>query len=276
MSDHRYLDVNRANWDARTPIHAAAYGISAFADDQAHLSDVVRFDLPRLPELTGLRGVHLQCHLGTDTISLSRLGARMSGLDFSPAAVTEARALAAASGADIDYVVADVYDAPAAFSGRTFDFVFTGIGALCWLPDIRRWAQAVSALLERGGMLFLRDQHPVAWALDDERTDALVLRYPYFETEEPTVWHDDTTYVESDARIPADAAETREWNHGLGETVTALLDAGLEITRLEEHESAPWDALPGQLAPDGPFGEWQFVGGRKRVPLTFTLHARKR
>jgi hypothetical protein len=140
-----YREVNRASWDERAPAHAASpdYAVQRFVDDPRHLSDVVRFDLPLLGDVQGLRGVHLQCHIGTDTVSLARLGARMTGLDFSPASVAEARRLAERTGTDADFVVADVYDAVAVLGAGGFDLVFTGIGALGWLPTSaggpRRW-----------------------------------------------------------------------------------------------------------------------------------------
>jgi SAM-dependent methyltransferase len=154
-----YRDVNRANWDERAPAHAASeyYGFARFAADPAHLSDVVRFDLPRIGDLTGLRGVHLQCHIGTDTVSLARLGARMTGLDFSPAALAEARRLAEIAHADVDFVESDLYGAVDVLGEGSFDLVFTGIGALCWLPSVKRWAEVVGRLLRPGGRLFLRE-----------------------------------------------------------------------------------------------------------------------
>src|SRR5262245_16867144 len=135
-----YRDLNRASWDERVPAHAASadYDLQRFRDDPEAISDVVRFDLPRIGSVEGLRGVHLQCHIGTDTLSLSRLGARMTGLDFSPAAVEQARALVAETGEDVEFVAADVYDAADVLGEHGFDLVFTGVGALCWIPDIRR------------------------------------------------------------------------------------------------------------------------------------------
>src|SRR3712207_7985687 len=111
MTDYR--EVNRANWDDRARAHAASadYDVAAFAADPRHLSGVVRFDLPRLGDIAGLRGVHLQCHIGTDTLSLARLGARMTGLDFSAPAVEQARALARRCGTEIEYAQAEVDDA---------------------------------------------------------------------------------------------------------------------------------------------------------------------
>src|SRR3712207_2353886 len=230
-------EVNRLLWDERVPAHAASpeYGLARFQADSQFLSDVVRFDLPRLGDITGLRGVHLQCHIGTDTVSLSRLGARMSGLDFSPASVAVARDLAGKVGAEIDFHVADVYDAVDVLGRSAFDLVFTGIGALGWLPDIDRWGQLVGDLLRPGGRLFLREGHPVLWSLADPRPDgALVIEYPYFSQAEPMVWDEEGTYVTSDVQFTHTVSH--EWNHGLGEIVTALLRAGMEITGLVRSE----------------------------------------
>jgi SAM-dependent methyltransferase len=269
-----YREVNRANWDERVPVHVASpdYDASAYLDP-AHLSGVVSFDRPRLGDLTGLRGIHLQCHLGTDTVSLARLGARMTGLDFSPPALTAARELARLAGQQVDFLEADVYDAVAVAGAERYDLVYTGIGALCWLPSVRRWADVVAALLRPGARLFLREGHPVLWSLDEHREDgALALAYPYFEQEQPTVFDEDTTYVQTEARIASSI--THEWNHGLGEIVTALLDAGLTLTALVEHQSVPWEALPGRMRRDEG-GEWRLVEGAERLPCSYTLEAVK-
>src|SRR5690242_12036715 len=185
-------------WDERAPAHAASrdYAVRELLADPHLLSDVVRFDLPRLGDITGLRGVHLQCHIGTDTLSLARLGARMTGLDFSPAALSEARSLAARTGTDIAYHESDVYDAVSVLGASSFDFVYTGIGALCWLPSVARWAKVVASLLRPGGRLFIREGHPMLWAID-ENSDPPTPGYPYFETAEPMVFDDPSTYVDT-------------------------------------------------------------------------------
>jgi SAM-dependent methyltransferase len=271
-----YRTVNRANWDERAPAHAASpdYGVERYVEDPEHLSDVVRFDRPRLGDVAGLRAVHLQCHIGTDTLSLHRLGARVTGLDFSGASLAQARALAARTGADIDYVESDVYDAPQVLEPGAFDLVYTGIGAIGWLPDIRRWAQVVGALLRPGGRLFIREGHPMLWALDDARTDGLLaVEYTYFERPEPLVFDEPGTYVATDVTFTHNL--THEWNHGLGEIVTALLDAGLDLTMLQEHDSVPWNALPGVTECDER-GEWRLRDRPWRLPMSYTLQARKR
>jgi len=273
-----YRALNRACWDERAPAHAASrdYGFDRFVADPAHLSDVVRFDLPLLGDVSGLRGVHLQCHIGTDTISLLRLGAQMTGLDFSPTSLAQARRLAETTGSDVDFVEADVYDAVGALGSEAFDLVFTGVGALCWLPDVRRWAEVVAGLLRPGGRLFLREGHPMLWALDDPREDGLlVVEHPYFEREEGSVWDEEGTYVETD--VVFSHTRTVEWNHGLGEIVTSVLASGLDLTGFVEHDSVAWDALPGTMRqlPDNA-NEWRLIDRPWRLPHSYTLQAVKR
>ncbi len=278
-ADHgdRPWHVNRAWWDDRAAAHAASpeYALARFVEDREHISGVVRFDRPRLFDVAGRSGVHLQCHIGTDTLSLARLGARMTGLDLSPASLAQARALSERAGPSVHYVEGDVYDAVDILGPNAFDFVYTGIGALNWLPDIDRWAEVVAGLLRPGGLVHLREGHPMLWTLDDPEADEkLVVRFAYFETGEPLPLEDlpgqDTTYVTTDAVFTAHA--TAEWNHGLGEIVTALLDRGFTITRLEEHTSIPWNGLIG-LMDEGPDGEWRLRDRPERLPLSYTLQA---
>lgn len=168
---------------------------------------------------------------------------------------------------------ADVYDAPGVLGTGSFDFVFTGVGALCWLPSVRRWAGAVSALLRPGGRLFVREGHPVLWSLDDPRADGLLsIEFPYFERTEPMVWDEPGTYVETDVTLTH--TRTHQWNHGLGEVIASVLAAGMEVTGLVEHQSVPWEALPGQMTLLGN-GEWQLSDRPWRVPHSYTLQAGK-
>jgi SAM-dependent methyltransferase len=271
----RYAEINRASWDERAPAHAASpdYSVERFIEDPDFLSAVVRFDLPRLGDIRGLRGVHLQCHIGTDTLSLARLGARMTGLDLSPASVEQARLLSERAGPPVDYVVAEVYEAASVLGTAAFDLVFTGIGALCWLPSVARWANVVADLLRPRGRLFIREGHPMLWTLDDERRDGLlVAEYPYFERDEPMIFDDPGTYVKTDASFTQNL--THEWNHGLGEIVTALLNAGMQLTMLVEHDSVPWEALPGQMT-QVELHEWQLTDRPWRLPHSYTLQATK-
>jgi SAM-dependent methyltransferase len=154
-----------------------------------------------------------------------------------------------------------------------FDLVYTGIGALIWLPSVRRWAGVVARLLRPGGRLFIREGHPVLWALQEERADGLLaLEYPYFEREQPFVWDQGGTYVTTEVEFEHNV--THEWNHGLGEIVSALLAEGMTITGLAEHDSVPWDALPGQMEQVGG-GEYRLTDRPWRLPHTYTLQAVK-
>ena len=270
-----FLTLNRLAWDDRAPAHAASpdYGVEQFVADPRHLSNVVRFDLPRLGDVRDARGVHLQCHIGTDTVSLARLGAHMTGLDFSPAALTEARRLADRLALDVTFVESDVYDAAETLDAESYDLVYTGVGALCWLPEVRRWAQVVAALLRPGGRLFLREGHPMLWAIADPRPDGLlVVEWPYFERPEPMVEDEPVTYVQTDATFTHN--RMHEWNHGLAEIVTALLDNGLQLTMLVEHDSVPWEALPGMMT-HTELTEWRLTDRPWRLPHSYTLQAVK-
>lgn len=271
-----WLGANRANWNERAAIHAArdgsGYQVQAFVEDRLLLSEVVRFDLPVLGDIAGKNAAHLQCHIGTDTMSLARLGATVTGLDFSEDAIREARVLAAEAGDAVTFVQADVHDAAKVLPRNSFDLVYTGIGALCWLPRVAAWAEVVSALLAPGGSLVIREGHPILWSMDESLGDEPRLRYPYFEQDEPLEWDDGQTYVPTDKIIQS--SKTYEWNHSLGEIVTALINSGLRIDLLLEHDSVPWEALPG-LMTERPGGEWALTERSGVMPLTYTIRATK-
>jgi len=267
-----YQRINKANWDSRVPHHERAYDLQSFVDDPSHLTQVIQFDRTRLGDIAGRRGVHLQCHIGTDTVSLARLGARMSGLDFSGPALEVAARLAANSGHEIDFVESDVYAALDHLPAGEFDFVFTGIGALCWLPDAARWAQVVARLLKPGGFLFIREGHPTLWTLSDPRPDGLaVVEFPYFETG-GTVFVEEHSYVEHDGVI--DSPTIVSFNHSLSEVFNALWNAGMTITLFEEHQSVPWNPLADEMVQDE-LGEFRLRVNPERLAATYTLRAVK-
>ena len=288
--DEDYLAINAANWDSRVPLHARAYGIERYLADPTALSDVVRFDRALLGDIAGLDVVHLQCHIGTDTLSLHRLGARMTGVDLSGTSIDHARHLAADAGADITYVQSDVYSAPEALDHRTYDLVYTGIGAICWLPDIARWAWTVAELLRPGGRLFIRDMHPVlnaslAMTVADDHPDraqqswisgpgdvTIALELPYWEQPQGMEWNDEVTYAGDEL---VGSPRSVEWNHSLGEIVMAVLGAGLRLTALVEHDSVPFQRFPGAMTYDPETGEYRLAERPERLPATFTLSAVK-
>jgi SAM-dependent methyltransferase len=268
-----YREINQANWDDRVPMHLASdyYNVRRFLAEPDFISNVVRFDLPRLGDVSGLRGAHLQCHIGTDTISLARLGASMTGLDFSGKAVEAAQKLASDTRADATFVQSDVYTAAEVLGTGEFDLVYTGVGSLSWLPDIRRWGGVVADLLRPGGRLFIREGHPVLLSAK-VRDGLLTLERAYFEQAEPNVAKSGALYVGTDATVAHTV--TKWWNHGIGEIITSLLDAGLRIAEFTEHDSVPWSALPGAMEYIGD-GEYRLIDSPQRLPHSYTLQAVK-
>jgi len=232
-----WLAINRAHWDERVPIHRQGrfYDVDGFKTGRSTLR---RQEVDDLVPVVGKTLVHLQCHFGLDTLSWARLGATVAGVDFSAPAIEAARALAAETGIAAEFVEGNVYDAPALLQGRRFDVVYTGLGALMWLPDIEGWAEVVAALLAPGGELYLIEFHPTQWMLSE--SDPLRIVDSYF-TEE-TRFTLAGTYA--DRAAPTRANETRQRNHGLGAVVTAVIAAGLSIKSLRESPETPWQWSP--------------------------------
>ena len=270
MDDADALAANLANWESRVPVHAAAYGLQRFVEDPEHLSEVVRDDAPSLGDLTGLRVAHLQCHLGTDTVSLARLGAEVVGLDFSPSALEVARDLTDRAGNAARFVQADVYDAVDAL-GDGFDVVYSSVGVVAWLLSMARWAKVVAKLLAPGGRLYLRDGHPMLMTLDETRDDhQLVVTHPYFRGPQPRRWEDTTSYTGEAGAITSPVCF--EWSHALSEIVQAVIDAGLVVTRLHEGDTLDWEFAPWMEADDR--GQYRFPAAQRAlVPTEFTLEA---
>lgn len=263
--------VNLANWQDRAALHEEAYGLEAF-DDPEHLSEVVSDDLAALLPFVGtLRGkdvCHLQCHIGTDTVSLARAGARVTGLDFSDRAIEVAARLAERAGVDVTWVLGDVLEARAHVDGD-FDIVYTSVGTIGWLRDLDRWAMQITALLRPGGLFYIRDGHPMLYTIDEDADDDLV-RHRYFADGTAQMWDDDSTYA-GDGRVAH--SRTYEWPHPLSETMNALISAGLRIEKLDEGRVLPW-RFSGRMVPVDHGWMWP-EGVRDRIPATFTIIARK-
>ncbi len=261
------LAANRANWDERVPIHVA----SRFYDVGRWLRDKPgprAWETEVIGEVAGLDVVHLQCHFGLDTLALANAGARVTGLDFSSAAIAQARSLADRAGLAerARFVEANVLAAATALAPERYDLVYVSLGALCWLPSVSTWASQVAALLRPGGRLYLHDVHPLAWALAD---DEARVQHTWFEDGEPYVDDLDVTYTDGEGRLTH--TRTYEWNHSIGEIVTAALDHGLQIDALIEHDWTVYPRFDWLLATDD--GRWRIPGDRPRMPLTFTLLA---
>ena len=268
--DTSWRALNQAMWNEKTPLHLASpyYDVAGFKAGRMSLRP---HEIADLGDVAGKKLIHLQCHFGLDTLSWARLGAHVTGLDFSEPAVRAATELAREIGIDARFVTSDVYDAPAAAGHADFDIVYTGVGALCWLPDLQRWATVVRDLLRPGGQLYLFEFHPVKWMIEGGPANEIAIRDDYFTPPEGYTGAGGVTYA--DKSIPADATPTVQWNHPLGEVVTALANAGLGIVALRELDRdvlCQWD----MMVPTED-GMYRMPPDRPSLPLMYVLRARR-
>jgi SAM-dependent methyltransferase len=259
-----WLETNRAMWDERVAIHVASdfYDVEGFLAGRTSLRP---FEPEELGDVTGATLLHAQCHFGLDALSWARRGARVTGLDFSGPAVEAAGEIAARAGIDADFVRSDVYDAVDALGGRRFDVVYTGLGALNWLPDLERWARVMAALVAPGGRFYLAEFHPFSDVFGD---DALTVTYPYFRGA-PLVFDEPGTYAELTA--PTEHNRSVEWNHGLGEVVSSLVAAGLRVEFLHEHDYTLFPRWPDLQVSGRHF--YRLPEGEPSLPLMYSLRA---
>ncbi len=266
------FDANRSLWDAWTAVHATGdfYDLESFKAGGVRIRP---YELELVGDVAGKTLLHLQCHFGIDTLSWARLGAVVTGSDISPAAIDLATRLAGELAfPNARFVLSNVYQLPANLDDQ-FDVVYTSRGALNWLPDIRAWANVVAHFVAPGGIFFITEAHPVMNVFENEgvRPGELRLAYPYWEHPDPLVFPVKGSYADPSADVGSQTEHS--WDHGLGEIVSALIDAGLRIEALVEHPFLDWsadflvEAAPGRyiLPPD--------AGGE--LPLMFSLRARK-
>ncbi len=260
------LQVNRTNWNERTPVHAAsdAYDVEGFKAGRMTLHDVERREMG---DVSGKTLLHLQCHFGLDTMSWSRLGAKATGVDFSDAAIGLARTLNRELGLDARFIHSNVYDLPDVLDEQ-FDIVFTSYGVLCWLPDMGRWASVVENHLKPGGTFYIIEGHPSMNVFEESDEGELRPAYSYFHKEflyeggEPS--YAGSQIIES---------PVYEWHHSLGEIVTSLIDAGLRIEFLHEFAFSGYRAYP--MMKKGNDGWWRFPEGNDSFPQLFSIKATK-
>ncbi len=269
--DERF-EPNRAWWDERVAGHVASdfYDVERFRKGGSTLRP---FELEEVGDVAGKRLVHLQCHFGLDSMSWARAGASVVGLDFSAPAVEAGAALADELGLDASFVQADVHDAVSALGGERFDVVYTGLGALNWLPDLPRWAAIVAELLKPGGFLYLSEFHPVTWVFADE---SLEVEYDYFHDPAGETFDDDEQGSYADLNLPTRNNATIEWAHTIADVIGAVLGAGLRVELLSEHDYTLFPRFP-HLIEDRELLSAQAVyrqpEDRPKLPLMYSLRA---
>jgi SAM-dependent methyltransferase len=267
-SEPEWLAVNRANWDERVPVHVASefYDVPGFVEGATSLDE---FEIDEIGATVGGRTlVHLQCHFGLDTLSWARLGASVTGLDFSAPAIAAAKELAGVVGVGARFVEGNVYDAPALL-GEQYDVVYTGKGAINWLPDIEAWAHVLGDVCKPGGVVYVSEFHPFSWVFADE---SLEVEYGYFHNTEPLRFDEQGTYTDPDAVLVH--TRTLEWFHPIGDIVSALAEAGFRLEFLHEFAHTHFQRWPF-LKRIGPARRYELPDGMPPLPLMFSLLATK-
>ena len=265
-----YLEANRRRWDEMAELHPRTefYDLADLRAGGIHLP---RLEQAEVGEVGGRSLLHLQCHIGTDTVSWVRLGARATGVDFSEVAVRQARQLADECGVQARFIHNDIATLPALLDER-FDIVYTSWGVLCWQPDIAAWARAASGFVAPGGFLYLAEFHPFLWTLEESPAGP-VLTYDYFSG--PALAFDSQhSYADPDT-ILRNQTEYG-WNFALGDVITQLIDNGLRVEFVHEFPRCRARMLDVLVPEDSPGDRkpwWRMPVGRPQIPLSFSLKA---
>lgn len=257
-SETKYFEMNRVGWDRRTAAHVESrfYDVDGFLAGASSLREI---ELAELQDVADKKLLHLQCHFGLDTLSWVRQGAICTGVDISPVAIQTARELATRASLSAKFVCSDVYGL-GTLSNVPFDIVFTSYGALCWLPDLKRWADIVASNLALGGRFYMVEFHPV---------HDLLAGYSYFDQPEPDI-DEEGTYTENGANA---VAELATWTHPLSSVINALAGAGVQIDQLNEFPYSPYNCFEG-MAEREP-GRFYLSHKGNDVPIVYSISGRK-
>lgn len=260
---NEFVENNRSLWNGWTRLHeeSAFYDLEGFKAGRSSLKPV---ELEELGEVAGKTLLHLQCHFGMDTLSWARLGARVTGVDFSADAITLARSLSAELNLPANFICSSLYDLPQALEGE-FDIIFTSYGVLSWLPDLDGWAEIVARYLKRGGTFYIVEFHPFAEMLDDDGT---TFKYAYFHTPEPIELQAQGSYAEPNADF---THAEYNWAHSLSDVINAVLRAGLRLKFVHEFPFSSYQLWPSleEIEPD----KFQLKNAGLTPPLMFSLRA---
>jgi 2-polyprenyl-3-methyl-5-hydroxy-6-metoxy-1,4-benzoquinol methylase len=261
------LIENQKLWNEWTDINARSklYRLDAFKKGENKLDPVIRSEVG---EVTGKRLLHLQCHFGMDTLSWARLGAQVTGVDFSPKAIALAQSLSSELKISSLFICCNIYDLPSHLD-EEFDIIFASYGVLTWLPDLPRWMQIASHYVKPGGFLYLSDGHPFTWIFDDN-SEEMKLRYPYFQAG-ATTWNEEGSYADRTAAL--ETTTCYQWQHTLGEIVTEVCRNGMRLEYLHEFGHGYFQAYPSMQ--EGDDGFWHHPDGDSKLPMVFSLKAWK-
>ena len=260
-----YININKETWNKKTAVHVASdfYNNEAFLNGKSSLN---HFEIDLLGDVSQKKILHLQCHFGQDTLSLARLGAKVTGIDFSDQAIEKAKEYSKQLDLDATFICCDVYDTPN-YLDEKFDIVFTSYGTIGWLPDMDKWAAVVSHFLKPEGKFVFVDFHPVVWMFDDDFKEVF---YHYFKSE-PIIEEETGTYADKKASL---IQKTISWNHSISEVVNALIENGLTIHSLNEYDYSPYNCFNGME--EFETGKFRIKIFENKVPLVYSIKASKK
>ena len=260
-----YIEINRKSWDAKVDPHLKSdfYFVDEFIKGRTSLNSI---ELELLEDVKGKEILHLQCHFGQDSISLARLGAEVTAVDFSGKAIAAAEELNTKCNTNVEFIVSDVYELNKVLH-KKFDIVYSSYGVIGWLPDLEKWAKLISGFLKPGGKLVFVEFHPFVWMYDDDFT---MVKYNYFN-EKPIAETYEGTYADQLAPIVQDYVM---WNHPTSEVLQSLLNENLELETFREYNWSPYPCFKhNEEFEKGKFRIPQFGD---KIPIVFSLVAQKK
>ncbi len=236
--ENNYIEINKHSWNNRTETHLSStfYNLEGFLKGESSLNPI---ELEILGDIKGKSILHLQCHFGQDSISLSRLGAKVTGIDLSDKAIENARRIAKETNSDVEFICCDLYDLEKHLD-KQFDIVFTSYGTITWLPDLDKWGKLISRFLKPHGKFVFVEFHPVVWMFDDNFEK---IGYNYFNVE-AIVETENGTYADKNANISQSYVT---WNHSLSEVLSSLLNNSLKLTEIQEYDYSPYDVFSNMI-----------------------------
>ena len=263
--------ANKARWNESALIHETAYREIEMLRQGDEILDPLELD--ELGDVAGKRMLHIQCHIGTDSLAWARHGAAVTGIDFSEEAVGVAERLRDTLGLKARFIQSNVYDLEKTLAGEenTYDIVYTSRGVLCWLRDLGAWARIIARFLKPGGSFYILESHPFLNTLEEREPGTLSFDYPYFHRTDPMFWDGGEPDYADASRIVKNPSY--EWVWSMSEIMTALLEAGLRIESFGEHERLFFRLYPSMVTEDE--RSFRLKGYEGKLPLIFTLRASK-
>ena len=260
----QYFEENKKLWNQRTTVHKDSYfyDVTAFLKGKTSLNEI---ELRELGDVRGRKILHLQCHFGMDTLSWAREGAIVTGIDLSDEAIEAAKQLSNELNIPAEFICCNVYDTLENID-KQFDIVFTSYGVIGWLPDLDKWANAISQALKPGGTFYMVEFHPVVWMMDEnfER-----IKY-YYHNEEVIVEEQSGTYTDRNADIHY---KEYSWNHSISEVLNSLIKYGLTIQHFNEFNFSCYNCFNNVA--QGEDGYWRVRGLENKIPMMYSVRAVK-